>query len=345
MSQSDFLKSLTNQATKGFLRATPQDRSEALRFWQSSANADKNYGHPDIEGLNIPQRLSYWGGRIAGDVSQDLTRGAYWRYNHPLAITQSLGSQIPKAARFIDETGKVPTYAKALSGLGLVTAMDVASGNVDLTNLQDWGRPRGYSAIFASPEDATKSEAPLLEPLAGYVVGRKGKLLPWEEFHQERPDVSPEQYQKYKEYQGFNKPGLFGLEQINPVFTGITGAVAGVYTTKPGQSGRAYARRAAIGALVGASVPKASELVSSMGLIKGTSSNLQGEPEAQLMGYKVPLSAALITGGVGAGIYAYLRNRAERSPFAQEEIPDPVEWKKKLEQVRQSRIARGLSVR
>jgi hypothetical protein len=314
------IKPLQVQVQRGFQRALPNDRSQSLRFWQNSVNIENANGISDIQGLDLPQKIAYGVGRIAGDLAGDLSRGLYWRYNHPLAITHQLGEQIPKAARFMDYSGKVPRWATAATGFGLVTALDVASGNVDLTNLGDFGRPKGYSAIFASPEDPTKSEAPLLEPIVGYVVGRKGKLLPYPEFNQERPDVSPEDYQQYKQYQGFNVPGLLDLEKANLLATAAIGGTVGALTRKPGTSLINTGRRAAIGALMGSAVPKTAEIVSRMGLLKGTWHNLDNEPEVQLMGYKVPLSGAAITAGVAAGMYGYMKSKSydpDLDPFAQ----------------------------
>ncbi|MCE2837096.1 MAG: hypothetical protein LW834_09045, partial [Cyanobium sp. 49614_E6] len=78
--------------------------------------------------------------------------------------------------------------------------------------------------------------------------GRTGRVLPWEEFTAERPDVSYDDYQSYAAYQ-FDK-GPLGI-----------------------------------------------------GLIRGTTRNLDGEPEAAMMGFRVPLSAATAAAGAMAGGY------------------------------------------
>jgi len=80
------------------------------------------------------------------------------------------------------------------------------------------------------------------------MFGRTGRVLPWEEFTAERPDVSYDDYKAYTAYQ-FDK-GPLGI-----------------------------------------------------GLVRGTTRNLEGEPEAALMGFRVPLSAATATAGALGGAY------------------------------------------
>ncbi len=67
-----------------------------------------------------------------------------------------------------------------------------------------FGGSDGYKAVFPTEEDPTKTENVLHEIGAKYVLGRTGKMLPWEEFSIVRPDVSREEYNKYKAYK-FNK--------------------------------------------------------------------------------------------------------------------------------------------
>lgn len=303
-------------ATGGGLQADPisGQRYFGLMPWENSA---KEFGVPDTNWRDpIVENAAYGAGRLAGSFMNDSMRSWYWRFNHPLGIANSLGREIPRKAGLVNHKGKVLPGAAVAAAFGVTTALDLASGNTDITNLDEGGRPKGYSALFASPEDPTKSTNLAVEVPVGYLTGRKGKLLPWETFSQERPDVTPEEYQEYKTYQGFNTPGLLGLERADPMVTGAVGATLSALPValnkdqKP-TAGR-LARRAGIGAVLGTAAPAAAELVSRMGILKGTWDNLEDQPEVQLSGYKVPLSGALVAGGVGAGIYAAQKGIAKR---------------------------------
>jgi hypothetical protein len=311
-------------------------RDYGLMPWESSA---KKYGEPDIKPLKTPiaETASYGAGRLAGTMASDNLRSWYWRYNHPLAITADIGRSLPETAGNVTSTGRGKTVAAVLSGFGLATALDIFSGNTDPTNLAEGGRPKGYSALLPSVQDPTKSENLAVEIPMGYLTGRKGKLLPWDQFQKERPDVSPQQYQHYKDYQGWGKPGLFGLEQQDPLATATVGAgigagLAALKGRTPGGIGKA----AATGAVAGLATPAAANLISSMGILKGTTNNLEGQPEAQLLGYKVPLTGALLTAGAGLGIYQLNKNAANRSKALYEQQKDSVRQAelKKLEERR-----------
>ena len=61
-------------------------------------------------------------------------------------------------------------------------------------------REEGYKAVLPSEGDPRQSENALAEAGSRYFLGRTGGLLPYDEFVKERPDVSKEEYYKYKTY-------------------------------------------------------------------------------------------------------------------------------------------------
>lgn len=193
----------------------------------------------ETQGLPVEGRVGYGAGALAGDVVTDGTRGLWWRWNHPLAMTQAAGAKLGEMAGL----GSVGTAAMAYAGS---TLMDATSGNVNWGNLEESGRPAGYQAVYAKPEDPSQTERPVEELVTRYLFGRTGKIMPWEQFHEERPDVSPEEYVAHKKYQ---------------------------------------------------------QSEGTLGVLKGTWNGIDG-PEAQFMGYRVPLTAALQTGGALAGAVA-----------------------------------------
>jgi hypothetical protein len=203
----------------------------------------------------------------------------YWALNHPLAITGVAGQAAAQYA------GLSPDYAKErveLEGRGEAAtrsaidaefakrngfyhggeghgvplalaryaipamatgALTQLSDNTNYLNILGGGRTPGFQAVLPVQGDPTQSENALLELGARYMFGRTGRVLPWEQFHAERPDVSFDDYNRYAAYQ-FDKGFL------------------------------------------------------NLGLIKGTTRNLDGEMEGAMMGFRVPVSAA--TGAVGA---------------------------------------------
>jgi hypothetical protein len=100
-------------------------------------------------------------------------------------------------------------------------------------------RQPGYAAILPSEEDRRESDSPLVEvPLRA--IGMTGRLLPFDDFSQERPDVSRGEYEAYKAYLfgspmpvKLNADGIHGAE-INllgrsiPLLTGVLPVAGGV---------------------------------------------------------------------------------------------------------------------
>lgn len=100
-------------------------------------------------------------------------------------------------------------------------------------------RQPGYSAVLPSEEDPRQSENPVSE---GFMraVGRSGKLLPYDEFVQERPDVSRDEYEAYKAFlygdknlikvtgDGIHGPEVNFVGKSVPLLTGILPVVGGI---------------------------------------------------------------------------------------------------------------------
>lgn len=237
------------QAPEQQLSLPLENKSRLQQLWEQSKrgfnNAIENRKSVvvptphETQGLRLPERVAYGAGALAGDVSSDISRGLVWRWNHPLALTGGAGTKAGEMA------GLNPAGV-ALMGYAGTALMDATTGNVNWSNLAESGRPDGYQAIYGTPENPTETERPVEEFVTRYFVGRTGKILPWEQFHEERPDVSPEEYVAHKKYQ---------------------------------------------------------QSEGTLGVLKGTWNGIDG-PEAQFMGYRVPLTAALQTGGALAGAVA-----------------------------------------
>ena len=151
-----------------------------------------------------------------------------------------------------------------LIALGIPTGVAINTG---LGLMTPFGGAEGYKAAVPSDADPTVTDNVLLEVGQKYLLGSTGKLLPYSQFSQVRPDVSPEEYRAYQAFkynkemdlnpfddgqftapggiikttdEGIHGPELQFLGRSLPVSTGIipylsslAGGVAGVRTRRP----------------------------------------------------------------------------------------------------------------
>ena len=193
---------------------------------------------------------TYVAGRLAHDFLGDGSRTTWWVANHPLGATSIAGEIASDAAGFrpdraeleairsklaaddlpasreaaLEEWARLKGYSRdgetpgiplaaaaAVLPLAASVAMTGASGTHDITNLAGGGRTEGYKAIFADETDPSVSTNPAAELGARYFFGRSGRLLDWEDFTQERPEVGPSDYENYRAFQFDKGPGDLGL--------------------------------------------------------------------------------------------------------------------------------------
>ena len=155
-------------------------------------------------GSNLRPQLAQAAGVTAADVSRDGARNIWWFLNAPQAVSQiaalqalhSAGEPIAKAEGLSSPFLIKNKNLRLAATLPSVIAMSTAVGNI--------GRPAGYKTVIPSAEDPRKTDAPVGEAISRYFLGRTGRLLPYEEFRKERPDVSKGEYERYKAYL-FNK--------------------------------------------------------------------------------------------------------------------------------------------
>jgi endonuclease YncB( thermonuclease family) len=175
------------------------------------------------EGMTPLQRAQFAAGRLVGDVASDATRQQWWRFNNLYAA----------AGEGMKRLAGGNKLGAAITSFAGVQAFGQASGLFDLTNPGEAFRPKGYEAAFPDPTsgDRRRPENLPKEFLGRYILGRGGRLLPYEQFSQERPDVSREQYEYYQQYLkgGAGKPmppgsfDLGGLGVIKGTTRGING--------------------------------------------------------------------------------------------------------------------------
>ena len=168
-------------------------------------------------------------------------------------------------------------YAPGMTEALMVPAGFVINSSIGLMN--PFGGQEGYKAVLESDEDASKTSNVLGEVAAKYVLGRTGNLLPWDEFKKVRPDVSKDEYMKYKAFkfdnsgdlnlfddgqvvlptgvlkytnEGIHGPEVQFLGRSLPVHTGIMPTAAAIVGTALGaRIGDAKGRRGIRGGMIG----------------------------------------------------------------------------------------------
>jgi hypothetical protein len=118
----------------------------------------------------------------------------------------ALGTLTREGANWAGLNGREAQLARYATA----TTVGLVGANYNPLNIGEGGRPIGFSAVNPTDDDARKTDNPIGELLFDRaMLGRTGRLLPWEEFHQERPDVPYEKYAKYQDY--IRGPSFMGL--------------------------------------------------------------------------------------------------------------------------------------
>lgn len=251
--------------------------------------AYKAYLEPETFG----DKLGYAAGRFAGDFSSDGSRNHWWRWNAAQALMNEFGQKIGKNLGLSKRD-------QILMGMGLTGAMEISTGNVDVRNIGEGGRPQGRRSLFpvevetidpktgqvVYEEDFTRSSRPFAEMAARYFLGRTGSLMPYEDLIKELPHVTPEEYQRYQS--SVRDKTLFGWEDADRSKTTLLGSLAG---TAIGAITKQPVRGALLGSGVGNAVPPAADVFSELGLLRGTRDTFD-DPigEVEVMGYRVPIA-------------------------------------------------------
>lgn len=211
--------------------------------------------YPELEGQPLNQgrfaesirRAAQVAGTAAKDVTTQGLQNIWWFLNAYEAASMLAGKQVYHGAlggnlfgrRVSDPVGPGATLGSPFSrnsmrfaaSFPLIVGASAATGTLF--------RQPGYEAVLPSADDKRESADPLTERLMR-TVGRSGGLLPYDEFAQERPDVSRGEYEAYKAYLfgdksmiKFNPDGIHGPE-VNfigksvPLLTGLVPIVGGI---------------------------------------------------------------------------------------------------------------------
>jgi hypothetical protein len=158
-----------------------------------------------------------------------LVVGLYWLINAPQAVGDIISEEIiarnrtdlyhlgkpqPTGKTYPDGSPKTIRRGK-YGGPGAIQAMSIPAGiaiNTGLGLMTPFGGAEGYKAAVPSEEDPSKTSNVLGEVAMKYIMGRTGNLLPYDDFVKVRPDVSGDEYGRYKAFK-FDKP----LLDVNPL--------------------------------------------------------------------------------------------------------------------------------
>lgn len=153
------------------------------------------YDHLDPIG-----QAGFIAGRVGADIYGNGTRKYLWNIQ-PEDFTNTEGKAIMNHAGATRTAQLAIPYAATL-------ALGIGSGNYNPLNISQGGRPDGFSAVNPG-DDPRQSTSPLYDiAIERGMLGRRGRLLPWQQFQIERPDISFDQYDKYNRYLTNKDPNL-----------------------------------------------------------------------------------------------------------------------------------------
>lgn len=151
--------------------------------------------------------------RLMTDLTNDGTRGIYWRYNHPLAIFEA-GAKAAIGEKAYEALGPAKT--------GLITASiavpaTAVAGAYNILNPGEMFRPKGFAQAYAAEgsEDRRETTQPVPELFERFFLGRTGRPLAYEEAQKDIPSLTPERYGNYlRNY--YQDKGFLGIVKATP---------------------------------------------------------------------------------------------------------------------------------
>ena len=190
-------------------------------------------------GDSFSARAAQTTGVVASDVARDGLRNIWWFLNAPQAVAQIASLQAIHNTSLPYTKGLGPAN-KSLIGRGALRYAATAPAVIAMsTGIGNIGRPSGYKAILPSEEDPRKTDSPVGELLSRYFLGRTGRLLPYDEFAKERPDVDKGEYQRYKAYQFNKQTDLNPLDGDFNVLGALRGTTEGIHGPEVNFMGKA----------------------------------------------------------------------------------------------------------
>jgi hypothetical protein len=254
----DLIRQVLPRQAGGYSAKHRQEMDQILRdnpvLGRETLQAGKFHalGYEKSAADNLPwqQRTALTGAQVSGAIAKDIaTQGlqnVYWFSNAPealalIAAQQGLHGSLkgipgaPTTSPFQQGAMRASAVFPLVLGAGIATGTLV--------------RPEGYAAVLPDTvNDRRMSTDPVSERLLR-AIGRTGNLLPYNEFFEERPDVSAQQYGKYEAYKydrsglksivkgtldGIHGPEVAILGRSVPVLTGMAPILGGILGARAG---------------------------------------------------------------------------------------------------------------
>lgn len=160
---------------------------------------------------NYRAKAAQAAGVIGADLATDGMRNIWWFLNAPQAVAQVAMFQGMRqaAANNAAVSGLDPreSVLRTRSKRMAAAAPAWIAASMGIGNFM---RQPGYKATLPDKDDPTQTTNMAGELANRYFLGRSGSLLAYDDFVKERPDVSREEYNAYKNYLFANKSPLKG---------------------------------------------------------------------------------------------------------------------------------------
>ena len=199
-------------------------------------------------------RLAQAAGVVGADLAADGLRNIWWFLNAPQAVAQvamfqGMRNATEQQARELNKAkGDVVVDDRAglIRNRNLRMAAAAPAWIATSLGIGNFMRQPGYKAALPDPENPTQTTNPVGEFANRYFLGRTGSLLPYDEFVKERPDVSRQEYNAYKQYlfsgkspikataDGIQGPEVTFMGKSIPLATGIAPMVGAVIGARRG---------------------------------------------------------------------------------------------------------------
>lgn len=137
------------------------------------------------------------------------------QFDKDLAVLQERSKRIAQETFDKDARETVANYKRARPGIkvrgntilkrrfnpNLVNAATLIPAAIGINaGIGLLGRQEGYAATVPDENDPRKTSNVIAEVASKYLAGREGRLMEMEDFILERPDVTPAEYQQYRNY-------------------------------------------------------------------------------------------------------------------------------------------------
>tara|TARA_B000000565_G_scaffold207647_1_gene161043 strand:- start:328 stop:1647 length:1320 start_codon:yes stop_codon:yes gene_type:complete len=196
---------------------------------------------------NYRAKAAQAAGIIGADLATDGMRNVWWFLNAPQAVAQVAMFQGMRDATK-NNAGLTGLHERQslIRNRNLRMAAAAPAWIAASMGVGNFIRQPGYKATLPDPMNPTETTNPLGELANRYFLGRAGGLLPYEEFVKERPDVSREEYNAYKNYlftgkspikatlDGIQGPEVTFMGKSIPLATGLLPMAAAVVGARRG---------------------------------------------------------------------------------------------------------------